>query len=311
MLLEIKDLHIGFETQGGPVYAVNGISFSVREGEAVGIIGESGCGKSVTCNAVLKLDPTARLSGQILFDGKDLMALDEKGMNGIRGNEISLIPQNTASALNPLVTIGKQITEIIHLHQGLGKSEARDAAIKLLSELNVPDVASKLNEYPFQQSLGIIQRILIAIALSCNPKLIIADEPTSSLDATIQNQIIGIFKSIKRKTALLIVSHDLSVIRETTDKTIVMYRGQVMEEGTTESVFERPLHPYTQALIAASPYGKEQITLKGEQPSSMLKPVGCPFASRCPRVVGDICHEVQPQRSELQNDVYCHIYSVK
>lgn len=311
ILLDIKDLHIGFDTQGGPVYAVNGISFCVHENEALGIIGESGCGKSVTCNAILRLDSSAKLSGQIVFDGKDMMSLDERGLNGIRGNEVSFIPQNTSSALNPLVTIGKQITEIIQLHQGLSKSEARGVAIKILSELNVPDAETKLNEYPYQQSLGIIQRILIAIALCCSPKLIIADEPTSSLDATIQKQIIGIFRGFKNKTALLIVSHDLSVIRGTADRIIVMYRGQIMEEGTVESVFEHPLHPYTQALIASSPYGKDSITLKGEPPSSMLKPVGCPFAGRCPRVIGEICHNVQPHQSELQNNVYCHLYSVQ
>lgn len=309
MLLDIKDLHIRFDTRDGHVYAVNGVSFSVSGKESVGIIGESGCGKSVTCKEILQLNTASRRQGKIEFNGTDLTTLGEKELNRIRGKEISLIPQNTSSALNPLVTIGKQILEIVQHHQGLKKNEAHDIAVKLLMRLNVPDVEKKLDEYPFQQSLGISQRILIAIALSCNPQLIIADEPTSSLDATIQQQILQIFKEIKNKTALLIVSHDLSVIKEITDRTIVMYSGMIMEEGATKEVFEHPLHPYTKALIASSPYGIGDITLKGEQPSSMKKYAGCPFASRCQCVKGEICHVARPQQSKLQNNVYCHLFN--
>jgi len=311
-ILEIKNLEVSFKNKDATVYAVNDISFLVNEKGVLGIVGESGCGKSVTCKTILGLNNHPKQSGEVLFQGKNILKISEKELNKIRGEKISIIFQNSGNTLNPMVTIGKQMIEVIRLHQGLDKVNARKEAIRILNEMDVPDAAQKMNEYPHQQSGGINQRIVIAIALSCNPELLIADEPTASLDVTIRNQILQIFKELKKKLSIIIVSHDLAVIKEIADKIIVMYKGMIMEEGETVNIFDNPLHPYTKALLASIPFlNREKIILKGEPPSSQIKPEGCPFVTRCPDVVGKICYEKRPESINIGNKVSCHLYHKK
>lgn len=311
-LLEINNLTIRFENKKSTVYAVNDISFSLNKNEVLGIVGESGCGKTVTCRAILGLNNKSKQTGRIIYANKNISSLSELELNKIRGREISMIFQNPNSALNPLVTIGKQIIEVLRLHQDLTKEEANKEAIKILTELDVPDAEKKMLEYSHQQSGGVNQRILIAIALSCNPQILIADEPTASLDVTIQSQILKIFRELRNKLSIIIVSHDLGVINEIADRIIVMYKGMIMEEGTTDNIFKNPLHPYTKALLSSIPFlYKEKIILKGEPPSSMKKPVGCPFVTRCPNVIGDICYKKIPQLINLENKVSCHLFNQK
>ncbi len=312
IILEINNLEVSFKNKDTTVYAVNNVSFSVVRKEVLGIVGESGCGKSVTCKTILGLNNHPEQSGEVLFHGKNILEVSEKELNNIRGKEISMIFQNSGNALNPMVSIGKQMVEVIRLHQGLDKIDAQKEAIRFLKEMDVPDAEEKMNEYPHQQSGGINQRIVIAIALSCHPGLLIADEPTASLDVTIRNQILQIFKDLKKKLSIIIVSHDLAVIKEIADRIIVMYKGMIMEEGKTEDMFKNPLHPYTKALLASIPFlNRDKIILKGEPPSSQIKPQGCPFATRCPDVIGEICHTKRPSETILANKVYCHLFNNK
>ena len=288
-LLEVHNLHIGLQTQRGQAEAVRGIGFTLERGETMGIVGESGCGKSITVQSLMGLLPSsASVTGSIRFDGQELIGLDERTMCGIRGNRIGMIFQEPMTALNPVHTIARQVGEPLRLHRGLSAAAARKEALALLDRVGIPDAASRLDAYPHQFSGGQRQRIGIAMALACGPDLLIADEPTTALDVTIQKQILELIKGLvaERGMALILISHDLGVIAQSVSKMLVMYGGSVVESGPTATVFAERAHPYTQGLFAArpalgAPRGARLATIQGSVPELVDLPPGCPFAGRC------------------------------
>lgn len=305
-LLHIKNLKTYFETSEGLGRAVDGISISVNKGETLGIVGESGCGKSVTALSILKLipDPPGKIiGGEILFEGKDILKLSDYELRKLRGNEISMIFQEPMTSLNPVFTIGTQISEVLTLHQGLSKKDALDKSIEMLKIVGIPEPERRISEYPHQLSGGMRQRVMIAIALACRPKVLIADEPTTALDVTIQSQILELLLNLKRDfgTAVILITHDLGVIAETAERVIVIYAGRVAEEAKTEELFKNPKHPYTQELLKSIPdiKSKEKQSsrylheIKGIVPSIFHLPRGCKFYPRCPYVM-DICRKDEP-----------------
>ncbi|HEY4436816.1 ABC transporter ATP-binding protein [Lelliottia sp. V89_10] len=290
-LLELDNLHTAFRTRDGEVQAVRGVSFHVQAGELVGIVGESGCGKSVTCKSIIQLlGSNGHISGgSIRFQNEDLARKTPEQMRKIRGNEIAMIFQDPMTALNPVVTIGRQMTEILVRNKGLSKKAARAAAIAMLDQVGIAEAERRFEQYPHEFSGGMRQRVMIAIALSCNPKLLIADEPTTALDVTIQAQILRLLKSLQQQTqtAILLITHDLGVVAQVCSRVVVMYGGQVMEEGSVEDIFYRPAHPYTQGLLASLPRPDEAnqrlSPIEGTPPGLLNPPPGCPFAERCPK----------------------------
>ncbi len=288
-VLEVKDLHISFDVYGGEVQAVRGVSFDLYKGETLAIVGESGSGKSVTSKALMRLlpMPPARIKqGQILLEGRDLTKLSEKEMQRVRGAEISMIFQDPMTALNPTMTIGKQITEVLLKHQQMSKAEAKARAIELLDLVGIKEPALRFKQYPHQLSGGMRQRIVIAIALACNPKVLIADEPTTALDVTIQAQILELIKDIQKKTgtSIIFITHDLGVVANVADRVAVMYAGKIVEKGTVDEIFYNPKHPYTWGLLASMPsleHGDEELySIPGTPPDLLNPPKGDAFAPR-------------------------------
>ncbi|MGQ3488495.1 ABC transporter ATP-binding protein [Roseovarius pacificus] len=294
-VLQVEDLRTYFDTRDGVVKAVDGLSFSVRPGEILSVVGESGCGKSITSLSVMQLlpRPPARFaSGRIMFKGRDLLQASEEEMRRVRGNEISMIFQDPMSSLNPVLSIGDQLTEAIMLHQGLSQKQAMDHAAEMLDLVHIPEPRRRLKEYPHQLSGGMRQRVMIAMALSCNPSVLIADEPTTALDVTIQAQILALMEEIrdKLKTAIILITHDLGVVAEMADRVLVMYAGRKVEEADVAEIFERPQHPYTRGLMRSVPRlttdfseaRQERLSeIPGIVPALTNLPKGCTFAERC------------------------------
>jgi len=274
-ILDVKNLQVSFDTYAGEVKAVRGVSFHLNKGETLAIVGESGSGKSVTSKSLMKLipNPPGRItSGEILFDGKNLVTLTEKQMQNIRGSDISMIFQDPMTSLNPTMTIGKQIMESIIKHQKLPKKKAKDKTIEILEMVGIPDAVKRISNYPHQFSGGMRQRVVIAMAISCNPKILIADEPTTALDVTIQSQILELLKNLQKKmeTSIIFITHDLGVVANIADRVAVMYAGKIVEIGTVNEIFYNPQHPYTWGLLGAMPNvnyrGEELITIPGTPP---------------------------------------------
>ncbi|MDR2749030.1 MAG: ABC transporter ATP-binding protein [Clostridiales bacterium] len=318
MLLEVKDLKTYFYVKKQELRAVDGVSFSLDTGRILGIVGESGCGKSVASMSILKLiDPQeGRITGgQVLFEGKDLASLNEKQMTRIRGNEISMIFQEPMTSLNPVFTIGYQLREAIITHQKTDKSTASKKSEELLELTRVPDASRVLKNYPHQLSGGMRQRVMIAMSLACNPKLLIADEPTTALDVTIQAQVLDLIRKIKEELnmAMLLITHDLGVIAEMADDVLVMYAGKVMERATALELFKNPKHPYTVGLMRSKPnilHDQEKLyAIPGQVPSLYDMPEGCPFHPRCGNAM-EVCAKKFPGLSCLSGDhsVSCWLY---
>jgi oligopeptide/dipeptide ABC transporter ATP-binding protein len=289
-LLEIRNLATVFPTEAGIARAVDDVNLAVEKGSVLGIVGESGCGKSITSLSILRLVPPPGkiLRGEIIFDGQDLLRLKESEMQSIRGNRIALIPQDPMTSLNPVYTVGEQIMEAIELHQKVSKKEARHRAIEVLDKVRIPQAASRVDEYPHQFSGGMRQRVMIAMALSCEPQLLIADEPTTALDVTVQAQILDLLRQIQQEQgmAIVLITHDLGVVAEMCDKVAVMYAGSVVESATVKELFQDPLHPYTVGLMNSIPRpGATRLTpIDGQPPNLVHLPQGCRFADRCPLV---------------------------
>ena len=300
-LLEVTDLRVTLNTALGRVDALRGVSFALERGQTLGLIGESGCGKSLTALALMGLLPDgAQVTGSIRLDHTELTSLPERDWCGLRGRRIGMVFQEPMTALNPLHTVGQQIAEPLRLHRGLSRNQARAEALHLLERVQMPQAATRLNAYPHQLSGGQRQRVVIAIALACGPELLIADEPTTALDASLQREVLDLIGELVREDGmgLLLISHDLGVMADRVSQLLVMYGGTVVESGPTAAVFERLAHPYTQGLFAARPRlglprGSRLATLAGRVPALADMPPGCPFADRCPRVV-DECRAAPP-----------------
>ena len=302
-LLRVRGLRTRFLTDRGAVHAVNGVSFSVRRGETLALVGESGCGKTATMLSVLRLLPAHRTrveADEVSFRGRDLLSLDDEGMRRVRGAEIAMIFQDPRASLNPVLMIGRQLTESLEVHLGLGRREARERAIDLLETVGIPRPNRRLDDYPHQFSGGMCQRVTIAMALSCNPDLLIADEPTTALDATIQAQILDLVSELRatRRMAMIWISHDLSVVSNLADRVAVMYAGSIVESAPADRLFEAPAHPYTRGLLASLPVldegGPERLTaIPGQPPDMAQLPEGCAFAERCPHAF-DRCRREKP-----------------
>ncbi len=315
-LLEIKDERLSFFTPAGEVKALNGVSFSMEEGEVLGIVGESGSGKSVTAYSIMGLTayPGKLIGGTIYFNGHQIEKMSEKEMRKIRGNEVSIIFQDPMTSLNPVYTIGNQITEVIRLHTGKSKKEAYDRAKELLELVGINEPAKRLKQYPHELSGGMRQRVMIAIALACEPKLLIADEPTTALDVTIQAQILELMQELRQKLgmSIIMITHDLGVVASMCERIAVMYAGHIVEYGTADEIFYEPKHEYTKGLINSIPKLSAQeierlVPIEGQPVDLLNPPAGCPFAPRCANCM-KICLREMPPKTELSDTHYSHCW---
>ena len=315
-LLQVEDLRVWFGTRTGDVRAVDGVDLTIRRGEIVGLVGESGSGKSVTARSIMRLVPMPPgrvVSGRILFDGDDLLELPEREMESLRGGRISMIFQDPMTFLNPLYTAGDQVAEAIRQHQRLGKSAAREETLRLFRQVGIPSPEARLNAYPHQLSGGLRQRVMIAMALSSRPELLIADEPTTALDVTIQAQILALLRELQQESgvSILLITHDLGVVAEMCDRVAVMYAGRVVEDTEIETLFENPQHPYTLGLMGAAPRpdvpDQAPVPIPGSPPDMAHPPSGCPFHPRC-RFAEDICRVDYPplRQTEPGHWAACH-----
>ncbi|GHH96751.1 ABC transporter ATP-binding protein [Neobacillus kokaensis] len=314
-ILQVKDLHVSFSTYGGEVKAVRGVTFDLHKGETLAIVGESGCGKSVTSQTIMRLipEPPGRITGgEIIFKNKDVIKLKEPELRKIRGANISMIFQDPITALNPTITIGEQIMEGIRQHKKITREEAKQKAIEMLMLVGIPNPEIRLKQYPHQFSGGMRQRIVIAMALVCEPDVLIADEPTTALDVTIQAQILELFREIQKKTevSIILITHDLGVVAQVADRIAVMYAGKIVELGTRREIFYKPKHPYTKGLLQSVPRldmeKGDLIPIPGTPPDLFSPPVGCAFAARCPYVM-EVCDRVYPFKTYIstQHHVDC------
>ncbi|MDT8716537.1 ABC transporter ATP-binding protein [Clostridium sp. 19966] len=308
-ILEVKNLRVSYHTYAGEVQSVRGINFYINAGETLAVVGESGCGKTVTAKSLMRLLPTPpaeiKESSEIIYNGKDIVKMSEEDVRKIRGSEISMIFQDPMTSLNPTMTIGKQIAEGLIIHKGMKKSEAIAEAVNMLRLVNIPNPEKRVNQYPHEFSGGMRQRAMIAIALACSPKILIADEPTTALDVTIQAQIMDLIKDLQVKlgTAVVLITHDLGVVASVADRIQVMYAGQIVERGTKEEIFSNPQHPYTWALLQSVPrldtkHKDVLYSINGTPPDLLKPPVGCPFASRCEYAM-EVCKEVPPEETVI------------
>jgi peptide/nickel transport system ATP-binding protein/oligopeptide transport system ATP-binding protein len=309
-LLEVRDLSVHFITDEGVVRAVEHVSFEIFPGKILGIVGESGCGKSVTSLSILRLipDPPGKIvGGEVLFEGKDLVKFEEKEMEKVRGNDISMIFQEPMTSLNPVFTIGDQIMEAILFHQGVHKAEARRKAIEMLGRVKIPDPGTRIDAYPHQLSGGMRQRAMIAMALSCQPKLLIADEPTTALDVTIQDEILKLLREIQNEMgmAVMLITHDLGVVAGLADRVMVMYAGRVVEQGPIASILRQMRHPYTRGLVNSIPSLEERKkrlpAIPGQVPDAMALPVGCKFHPRCYLMIEE-CKKEEPPLFQVEEE---------
>jgi peptide/nickel transport system ATP-binding protein len=312
-LLQLQDLRVAFDTRAGTVHALRGVTLTLNRGETLGIVGESGSGKSVTAQAIMGLiDVPGRIAGgEIRWNGQPLVGEGApRRSHGIWGREITMVFQNPMTSLNPLMTIGSQIAESIELHLGLGGQNARDRAAKLLDAVGISGARRRLNQYPHELSGGMRQRVMIAMAIACEPKLVIADEPTTALDVTIQAQILELLAELQERLQLsiILITHDLGVVAGLCHRVAVMYAGQIVETGSVDDIFERPAHPYTQGLLRSTPHLEDDtdrlVAIEGMPPGMLHPPSGCPFRSRCP-IAGADCESPQPLRPFGQGMVAC------
>ncbi len=318
ILLSVEDLQVHFKTDGGIVRAVDGVSFQLRRGETLGIVGESGSGKSVTCNAIMRLIPTppGRIAGgRVMFEGRDLLKVSQKQLLALRGNEISMIFQDPMSSLNPFLKVSRQLTEVLELHQKMSGTRARKVALDMLEMVGIPDPSRRFDQYPHQFSGGMRQRVMIAMALLCKPKLLIADEPTTALDVTIQAQILELIRDLKEKvgTSVILVTHDLGVVAGMAREILVMYAGKVAEYAAARPLFKTPAHPYTDGLLKSVPRVDETEhtrlqSIRGLPPIVTKLPPGCPFRPRCDYAT-DVCGETYPERRGFGAAHYAHCHN--
>ncbi len=310
-LLEVNSLQTEFKTPGGLVRAVRGISFQVERGETVGVVGESGSGKSVTALSLMRLIPTPPgciKADSILLEGRDLLSLSSREMQRVRGSQIAMVFQDPFTSLNPTMKLGEQVAETIRVHNSVSATEVKERVLKLFEAMRLPSPEIRYHQYPHEISGGQRQRVMIAIAFACNPKLLIADEPTTALDVTVQAQVLSLMKRLQTEhnTGTLLITHDLGVVAEVCDRALVMYAGQIVESGTVQQIFQSPKHPYTQGLLASLPQihadsRQRLVSISGQPPDLARLPKGCAFYERCPRRLMDICTQKEPQETVFED----------